>query len=134
MKIDGACHCGAVAYEAVLQSPDIRLCHCSDCQSLSGSPYRATATARLADFRLLRGTPSLYMKTGDSGRTSEQHFCGTCGAPLFRTAPDDDTVGIRIGTIRQRASLSPALQIFCSSALAWSGNLAGIPALPKESA
>jgi hypothetical protein len=37
MKIDGGCHCGYIAYEAETDPAEARICHCTDCQTLSGS-------------------------------------------------------------------------------------------------
>ena len=45
MKIDGACHCGAIAYQAEIDPQRVRLCHCTDCQVLTGSAFRFTAPA-----------------------------------------------------------------------------------------
>ena len=36
MKVDGACHCGELAYEAEIDPERIGVCHCVDCQILSG--------------------------------------------------------------------------------------------------
>lgn len=127
MRIDGHCLCGAVAYEAILLSPDIAICHCSDCQALSGSPYRATATARQGDFSVTRGEARHYVKTGTSGLKSAQYFCATCGSNLYRIGENDDKVGIRIGTIRQRHQLKPSDQAWLKSALGWTEDLSAIP-------
>ena len=127
MRIDGECFCKDIAYEAELVSAEISLCHCSDCQALSGSPYRATATARQEDFRVTRGAPACYVKTGSSGLKSAQYFCSACGSNLYRIGENDDKVGIRIGTIRQRHQLTPTDQSWLQSALRWTEDLSGIP-------
>lgn len=121
MKIDGGCHCGAIAYEAEIDPDRVRLCHCTDCQALSGSAFRITAPAREADFRLLRGEPSIYVKTAESGAARIQAFCRDCGSPLYATSVGggDRTFGIRAGTIRQRRELTPRRQFWRRSALAW---------------
>jgi hypothetical protein len=38
MKIDGRWHCGAITYEAEIDPDMVALCHCTDCQTWSGSP------------------------------------------------------------------------------------------------
>lgn len=81
MKIDGSCHCGAIVYEADIDPAQVRICHCTDCQVLSGTAFRITAPAREQDFRLLRGEPAQYVKTAESGRARIQTFCRDCGAP-----------------------------------------------------
>jgi hypothetical protein len=36
---------------------------------------------------------------------------------------------LRVGTIRQRAQLVPQRQIYCQSAVPWSGNISEVPKL-----
>jgi hypothetical protein len=121
MKIDGQCHCGAIAYEAEIDPDAVRICHCTDCQELTGSAFRVTAPTPEGNFRLTRGQPAEYRRTGSSGRGSFQHFCSQCGSPLF-TVPAGEgerIVGIRVGTIRQRRELTPRRQYWLRSALPW---------------
>lgn len=67
MKIDGACLCGAITYEAEIDPAGVRLCHCTDCQTLSGSAYRVVVSALDGSFKLLSGQPQIYVKTAESG-------------------------------------------------------------------
>ena len=39
MEIEGRCHCGAIAYKAIVDPKAAGLCHCTDCPTLSGSPF-----------------------------------------------------------------------------------------------
>ncbi len=55
MHIDGGCHCGRVTYEAQIDPAEISLCHCTDCQELTGTGYRVSAIISKADFRLTGG-------------------------------------------------------------------------------
>jgi len=43
MHIDGQCHCGRITFEADIDPDEVSICHCTGCQSLTGSPYRVTA-------------------------------------------------------------------------------------------
>ena len=36
MKIDGGCHCGFITYEAEADPEQTTICHCTDCQMLTG--------------------------------------------------------------------------------------------------
>jgi hypothetical protein len=71
MKVDGACHCGNVAFEADVDPATARICHCTDCQTMSGSLFRANIQAAGDAFRLVGGTPKFYIKTADSGQRDE---------------------------------------------------------------
>lgn len=42
MRIDGQCHCGRVRYVADIAPEQVSICHCTDCQSLTGSAFRVT--------------------------------------------------------------------------------------------
>ncbi len=128
MKIDGRCHCGAIQYEADINPKNAIVCHCTDCQTLSGSPFRVSVPAKAENFRLLRGEPQIYVKTADSGAKRAQGFCGTCGTQLYSTSAVDPTVfNLRTGAIRQRAELPPQKQIWCKSAIPWAAFFDDIP-------
>jgi hypothetical protein len=121
MKIDGSCHCGAIRYEAEIDPAKVSLCHCTDCQKLSGSAFRMTVQAAEADFRILAGEPKAYVKTAESGAKRIQAFCPDCGTPLYATSVGEGPkmFGIRLGTARQRQKLVPARQFWWRSALPW---------------
>ena len=42
MKIDGNCHCGEIAFSAEIDPDQVSICHCSDCQVLTGTAFRTT--------------------------------------------------------------------------------------------
>ena len=133
MKVSGACHCGAIAYEAEIDPARVGICHCTDCQKLTGSAYRVSVGASRDAFRLLRGAPTVYVKTADSGARRAQAFCGQCGSPLYTYDADRPAdYGLRVGCIDQRAQLAPQRQIWCRSALAWALDLRGLAARDGE--
>jgi hypothetical protein len=136
MKIDGSCHCGFITFEADVDPDKTTVCHCADCQTLSGAPYRASVFAAPDKFRLLSGEPTIYVKTADSGNKRVQAFCPKCGSPLYATALDDKSamLGIRVGVIRQRDQLMPKRQVWGQSRQFWVDNLASILRLEKQSA
>ncbi|MDQ0474234.1 GFA family protein [Labrys wisconsinensis] len=129
MKIDGECHCGSVRYEAEIDPEAVSICHCTDCQSLTGSAFRVTVATGRKDIRLTASPPRLYVKTADNGRKRMQYFCPDCGSPLFTTGEGEDAAewGIRWGSIRQRRELVPRRQIWCRSALPWIDGVRELP-------
>ncbi|AFL54703.1 hypothetical protein ABIE78_005656 [Sinorhizobium fredii] len=133
MHIDGQCHCGFVTYEAEIDPEDVTICHCTDCQRLTGSAYRVTASTPSTSFRLTGGEPKLYVKIGENGRKRLQFFCPQCGSPISTTGTDEDAeeIGIRVGTINQRGELTPRAQIWCSPALPWVGDIGELPGQPR---
>jgi hypothetical protein len=128
MRIDGRCHCGEITFEAEVDPNAVTICHCADCQRLTGSAFRVAVPAPAAHF-VLRGEPRTFVKTADSGNKRRHAFCGACGTPIYACALDDpQNYSLRVGTITQRASLSPRRQLRRRSALDWVDRLAALPA------
>ena len=128
MKIDGGCHCGAITYEAEIGPDKVFVCHCTDCQTLSGSAFRTLAVTNEGTFKLLSGEPKVYVKTADSGAERAQAFCPECGTPIYAAPPGEGAKvhAIRAGTARQRDALVPTAQFWCGSGLSWLDDLASV--------
>jgi hypothetical protein len=130
MKIDGQCHCGFIRYEAEINPQDVEVCHCKDCQILSGSAFRVVVPAAAENFRMLGGQPKTYTKTAANSTLRNQAFCPECGTPIYGSAANEviKFYGIRAGTIRQRDQLVPQHQYWMGSAVPW---LDSLPRIPK---
>ena len=134
MKVHGSCHCGRIALEAELDPAKVGVCHCTDCQALSGSAFTVYAQVPREGFRLLRGEPRIYVKTAESGNRRAQAFCGECGSRLWAAAEKDTPVyNLRVGTLRERAELRPQTQLWCRSSMPWLGELGAVPKFQKGS-
>ena len=104
--------------------PDnVGICHCTDCQHLTGSVYRVTVSVPKADFRITAGEPKTYVKTGDNGRTRYQMFCGNCGSPIYTTGNRRGRRGDRhpLGQYQPApcACAEPSDLVFFSGKLVW---------------
>ncbi|HEY4068469.1 MAG TPA: GFA family protein [Burkholderiaceae bacterium] len=131
MKVHGSCHCGQISYEAEVDPATVSLCNCTDCQVLAGSAFRVSVPAPAATFRLLSGTPKVYLKTAQSGNKRRHSFCPNCGAPIAATADIDDPTSymLRVGGLDQRAQLPPTVRKWCRSELVWAQDVSGIPGI-----
>ena len=129
MRVEGQCHCGAIAYEAEVEPGTVRVCHCLDCQRLTGTAFRAAIPAPAEGFRILKGEPRRYIKTGDTGARRVHAFCGTCGAPVYSCAVENPRYySLRLGALQQREELGrPAGQIWTKRRLSWTTSLANVP-------
>jgi len=67
----------------------VTVCHCADCQVLSGAPFRTVVAAPIGQFKLT-GEPKRYVVV-QSGKQMAQAFCPECATPLFAAAPDSPT-------------------------------------------
>jgi hypothetical protein len=133
MKVEGGCHCGEITFEAEVDPAAVRICHCTDCQTLTGSAYRVTVQTTVGGFLLHSGTPKTYIKTADSGNRRAHAFCSNCGTPIYSTdLQEPRAYGIRVGTLRQRRDLWPTRQIWCRSALPWATELVDVPRVERQ--
>ena len=128
MKIDGGCHCGALRCEAEIDPDQVGICHCTDCQTLSGTAFRVVSQIPKSKFKFVRGTPKTYTKIAESGRPRILAFCDNCGTNIYATGADEAIpYGLRIGTCTQRKELKPSREKWKLSALPWLPDL-GTPA------
>ena len=120
MRIEGGCHCGKVRYEAEVDPEKVGVCHCTDCQTLSGSAFSVMLPVPRESFWLRSGRPKIYVKTAESGTRRVQAFCADCGTRIYAALEGDPPAyNVRVGTVAQRAQLRPRFQYWCRSALPW---------------
>ncbi len=132
MKVHGACHCGKISYEAEIDPASTSLCHCTDCQTFSGAPFRAIVVAPAEGFTI-KGEPKIYVKTAESGNKRQQAFCADCGTSIY-SAPVGAIPAyfLRVGPLKERDQLVPKLQIWMRSALPWTKDLLGFEKREKH--
>ncbi|NMP30213.1 GFA family protein [Thalassotalea sp. M1531] len=130
MNITGGCHCGEIQYQAEVDSDKVMICHCTDCQRLSGSAFRTVVVSKLDGLEITRGQVKEYVKTADSGNQRAQGFCGNCGSAIYATSVEagPKVYGIRLGTVDQQSNLPPKAQIWCRSKLSWIPSIKAIKA------
>ncbi|MGQ0655292.1 MAG: GFA family protein [Betaproteobacteria bacterium] len=134
MRIDGACHCGKLACEADIDPEKVGVCHCTDCQTLTGSAFAMFVPVPKGSFRLHSGQPKIYVKTAESGAKRAQAFCADCGTRLYASAAGEDppVFNVRVGTVRQRAQLRPKIQLWCRSAQPWTMDLGAVEKIETQ--
>lgn len=134
MKVDGQCHCGAIVYEAEIDEEKVVICHCTDCQVLSGTAFRHVVFTVENGLTFTRGAPRIYIKTAASGNKREQGFCADCGTPLFATSVGDGPkiYGLRGGSLRQIAALKPRRQVWAQSAHSWTQDIGSLPSIQQQ--
>lgn len=118
IDVNGNCHCGKINIQAKVRKSEVRACHCTDCQKMSGAPVRAVAIAPTEEIKIT-GKPKEYIKKADSGNKRIQAFCPDCGTQLFATDMERKLFNLRTGFLEQRNELKPETHVFTSSGLNW---------------
>ena len=133
MKVDGACLCGQVQYEAEVDLNRVAFCHCTDCQINSGCPMSWLVVAKENTFRLTSGKLTTYIKTAESGTKRALEFCAECGTRILAKPVDGGPghVTLRAGAIRQRDQLTPRAHVWARSAQSWVYDLSKLPTFDK---
>jgi len=114
------------------------VCHCRDCQVMSGGPYRSIVPSDEDAFQLLSGELTIYNKIGDSGNARELAFCNRCGSHIYATSKASSepgvarSFGLRTGVLAEVAEFVPAFQVWCDSRLPWVDEFSALPGKPKQ--
>jgi len=94
----GACHCGAVRFEAELDTSTGTMCNCTVCTKIAS----VGAIVKPAAFRLVSGEDSLSTYEW-GGKTMQRKFCTHCGVHCFGFGHLDvlggDYVSINLNTL-----------------------------------
>ncbi|KAL1956385.1 hypothetical protein VTO42DRAFT_7368 [Malbranchea cinnamomea] len=126
--VSGSCLCRNLSYH-ISEDTSLKpaICHCLDCQKLSGSTYSTNLLVPFSSFDV-HGTPKTYRRKGDSGKDVTLNFCDNCGHTLFVTAETmPGLVIVKAGTVDDRNWLnshSPSVEIYCKDKLGWLPQLA----------
>jgi len=110
MKINGSCHCGFITVEGDADPEQVSICHCTDCQTRTGSAFGVIVPIPGNTFKM-KGQPTTYLKTtAESGNPRLQAFCPKCGSSIYSTTPGEgqqaENAALCLGEHRRRYPLS----------------------------
>jgi hypothetical protein len=123
--IAGHCLCGAVTYRADAEPAIQAVCHCTDCQRQTGSPYTVIVGVPRASLSVEGESLSSFSTVGDDhGQNTERFFCSACGAPLFSVSGAlPEMAFLKAGSLDDASWLQPGVEVWTSSAQPWSPQL-----------
>lgn len=99
MQVSGGCYCKQVRYEAEGEPVMRGLCHCRECQYITGGGANVALAMPLAGFRYTAGTPKGFSRE-DIDNAVLREFCPECGTHLTsRPQALPDLVIIKVGTL-----------------------------------
>ncbi|MDD9936637.1 MAG: GFA family protein [Myxococcales bacterium] len=110
-KQAGGCQCGEVRYELQGEPLTLYACHCTNCQTRTGSACSLLLVASASDVRVTRG------EVESPPYSDKKKWCAACGTTLWK-----DTNGILrmpFGTFDDTRWATPAAHIWTRSAQPW---------------
>jgi hypothetical protein len=131
----GGCLCGAVRYEADAEPVAFMLCHCRDCQYVSGGEPAAVVVVPKAALRVCQGDAELrsFAVMGESGKKVSRVFCRACGTPLFSDLEGmPHLMAVKAGSMDDPSWLKPTAFIWTKSAQPWAHLDPKIPNFEKQ--
>ena len=117
--INGECLCGNVQYQVPAQPTTQVLCHCTDCQTISGSAFYTANVVPLESVKLTLGEPVAYSVTADSGRINTRKFCPTCGTRVWAELPKLGMASVNGRTLKDADHFQPQATHMPASAPSW---------------
>jgi hypothetical protein len=121
-RITGRCMCGNLNYTADADPVVQAVCHCTDCQRQTGSPFTVLVGVPRSALTVEGDTLGSFTTTGeDHGGQTQRNFCTACGAPVFSVAAVlPDLALLKSGSLDDSSWLEPAIEVWTSSAQPWS--------------
>lgn len=121
-ELSGGCLCGAVRYflrEGFRLNP--YACHCTDCQSRTGSAFSEHMLFALADLEI-SGDLDMGEYVQPSGAHSRISGCAICKSRIYAiNGSQEGWASLRCGTLDDSASVVPAAHLWVKSKQRWIG-------------
>jgi hypothetical protein len=129
--MEGGCLCGKVRYVSDAAPALIAVCHCADCQKVSGGGHSVNVAVP-ADALRIQGKPKAFEATGGSGQATTRLYCPDCGTHLVTNAAALAGLSLlKAGTLDDPSEVQPVIHIWCSSAQPWDQIPAGATCFPQ---
>ena len=124
MKIQkraGGCQCGVISYELLGSPITLYRCHCTDCQTASGSAFGMSMWVKKDDFKLTSGILKSFIRIADSGAKVESFFCDACGVRIYNKnlRLNSEHIVLKPGTLQNTDDLRPSADIWLKSKQDW---------------
>ena len=119
--LKGGCACGAVRYRLNDAPMFVHCCHCTRCQTETGSAFVLNALIEADRVETLAGAPEPVLIPTESGKGQQVWRCPDCRVALWSNygGAKDLLRFVRVGTLDDPAPLSPDVHIYTRSKLPW---------------
>ena len=128
--LEGGCACGGVRYRLNAAPMFVHCCHCTCCQTETGTAFVLNALIEAGEVEVLQGAPEPRLIPSESGRGQQLWRCPDCRVALWSNygGAVDVLRFVRVGTLDAPAALPPDVHIYTRSKLPWVILPEGVPA------
>ena len=128
----GGCMCKRIRYDISAEPMGVFLCHCRECQYVSGGGPASFLIVPKANVKI-DGAPAGYDSTSDKGNPVRRLFCATCGTSLFSEPSSlPEMLVVKLGGLDDSSKLKIGATLWTSSAPPWAHIDKEIPSFEKD--
>jgi len=116
--LTGGCLCGAVRYHIMSKFNHFFLCHCKQCQQLTGSAFAANLFTSPENIQWLTGNDKISCYEHPD-RAFSKAFCSDCGCALPFINQNGKFLIIPAGSLFDKVKYIPEANIFVGEQAHW---------------
>jgi hypothetical protein len=119
--LEGGCACGKVRYWLEGEPMFVHCCHCTCCQTETGSAFAINALYEPERVVLVKGEPQPVLTPSESGKGQQIWRCPNCHVALWSNygGAGDKIRFVRVGTLDRPGAVPPDIHIYTRSKLPW---------------
>lgn len=125
-KLSGSCLCRAVQFEIENAFRKFFLCHCYQCQKMTGSAHVANLFTNKEAITWLKGEHEVKRYT-IPGRELANVFCSHCGSPVPHISTNGRALIVPAGSLDGEPSIMPHSHIFMAEKRTWHDEIDSVP-------
>lgn len=131
-NMTGGCACGATRYRVSATPMFTHCCHCSACQTETGSAFAINAILETDRITPTKGETEAVAIPTESGDNQIIHRCPTCRTALWSVylSLGPYAAFLRGGTLDDPSQVAPDIHIYTRSKLPWVVLPDGVQAVP----
>ncbi|NRB37133.1 MAG: GFA family protein [Pseudomonadales bacterium] len=131
-KFEGGCLCGEVRYSCSEQPMSQFICHCTECQKITGSPVSPGFMVNKSDVKVT-GNYSEHKIAAASGREMLRKFCSICGSRVFEESLGmADIYMFNAGSLDDQSVFEPEVHYWVNSLPSWYKITDSLPQYDKQ--
>jgi hypothetical protein len=112
----GGCLCGEIRYRLDEDPVTLYVCHCTDCQTQTGTSFALSMVVRTQAFQVVRGKPREIAIELPDGRVKRALLCERCAVRFTSPSRVAGLVVVEPGTLDDTRWLRPVGHIWARSA------------------